>query len=196
MSRRQLSSLGKIPPVNGWCPRNGWRTATPLRRSAPWRLRTPRIAAETVASYLAALRLTRQAAQPVYLELRCEAGDLMPRLARVAGPYGVTVFSGGGMDALKPKKEAGERAAGREVPTIIGHIADLDLSGGNIADAFAEDALAWAAWHREHGEPGSLSIVRLALTREQAAAHDLLDAEGKAEVDARAGPRCDGPRVH
>ena len=49
------SSLGKIPPVNGWCPRNGWPTATPLRRSAPWRLRTPRIAAETVASFLATL---------------------------------------------------------------------------------------------------------------------------------------------
>jgi hypothetical protein len=48
------------------------------------------------------------------------------------------------MDGLKPKKEAAERAAQREVPTLIGHLADLDTAGGDIADAFAEDALAFA----------------------------------------------------
>ena len=69
----------------------------------------------------------------------------MPRIARVALPYGVHVYSGSGMDGLKPKKEAAERAAWRDVPTIIGHLADYDEHGGNIADAFAEDAIAFAA---------------------------------------------------
>jgi hypothetical protein len=149
-------------------------------------------AAETIAIYLRHLKLARQAAQPFYLELRSEAGDLVPRLARVAGGYGVTVYSGGGMDGLKPKKEAARRAARREVPTIIGHIADFDIYGGNIADAFAEDAIAWTEWHRrEDGARGSLSVVRLALTHEQAAAHELLDEQGKAEVDGLPVPVLD-----
>ena len=80
-------------------------------------------AAHTVARYISNQMLARQR---VYLELRCEAQDLMPRIARVALPYGVTVHSGGGMDGLKPKKEAPERAAGRKVLTFIGHLADYD----------------------------------------------------------------------
>jgi hypothetical protein len=47
------------------------------------------------------------------------------------------------MDGLKPKKEAAERAARRSVPTLIGHLADCDLKGGDIHDAFAEDAIAF-----------------------------------------------------
>jgi hypothetical protein len=122
--------------------------------------------------------------QPVYLELRCEAADLMPRLARVALPYGVYVYSGGGADGLKPKKQAAKRAAHRGVPTIIGHLADYDEDGGDIADAFAEDAVAFADWHREYEEAsGSLTIERLGLTLAQAQEHDLLDADGKAELD-------------
>ena len=62
-------------------------------------------AAEIVARYIANLWLARQAGQPIYLELRCESADLMPRIARVARPYGVTVYSGGGMDGLKPKRK-------------------------------------------------------------------------------------------
>src|SRR4029450_2745833 len=94
-----------------------------------------------ICSYIRDLMRGRQAGQAVYLELRCEAADLMPRIARVAEPYGVHVYSGGGMDGLKPKKDAAHRAARRAVPTIIGHLADYNLAGGNIADAFAEDTI-------------------------------------------------------
>ena len=149
-------------------------------------------AADAVGRYIADLRLARQAGQPIYLELRCESQDLMARIARVALPYGVTVHSGSGMDGLKPKKEAAERAAGREVPTLIGHLADFDPAGGDIADAFAEDAVAFALWHREYnGAPGSLFVQRIGLTREQALAHDLLDADGKAELDGLPVPALD-----
>jgi hypothetical protein len=144
-----------------------------------------------VRSYIAGLRLARQAGQRIYLELRCEAQDLMARVARVALPYGVTVHSGSGMDGLKPKKEAGARAAGREVPTLIGHLADYDRSSGDIADAFAENAVAFALWHRNQGAPGSLFVQRIGLTREQALAHDLLDTDGKAELDGLPVPALD-----
>ena len=88
------------------------------------------------------------------------------------------------MDGLKPKKEAGARAAGRKVPTLIGHLADYDRSGGDIADAVAEDALAFALWHRDYnGAPGSLFVQRIGLTRAQALKHELLDTDGKAELD-------------
>ena len=44
-------------------------------------------AAAAVGSYIAGLRLARQAGQRIYLELRSEAQDLMARVARVALPY-------------------------------------------------------------------------------------------------------------
>jgi hypothetical protein len=115
----------------------------------------------------------------------------MPRLARVALPYGVTVHSGSGMDGLKSKRQAAARAAQREVPTIIGHLADYDRAGGDIADAFTEDAGAFVAWHRDQGASGSLHVERIGLTREQALAHDLLDTDGKAELDGLPVPALD-----
>lgn len=149
-------------------------------------------AAHAVVHYLSNLWLARQAGQPVYLELRCEAQDLMPRIARVARPYGVPVYSGSGMDGLKPKKEAAERAARRTVPTVIGHLADYDRAGGDIRDAFAEDVRAFTRWHRDHeGAEGSLDVQPIALTFDQARAHGLLDSDGKAELDGLPVPVLD-----
>jgi hypothetical protein len=55
-----------------------------------------------------------------------------------------------------------------------------------------EDALAFAHWHvAQEGAPGSLHIERLALTLEQAVAHDLLDTDGNAEIDGLPVPVLD-----
>ena len=80
---------------------------------------------------------------------------------------------------------------------MIGHLADYDTEGGDIADAFAEDAIAFSKWHREHeSAPGSLSIVRLGLTRKQAQDHDLLDADGgQNRWSTCACARCPGARL-
>jgi hypothetical protein len=144
-------------------------------------------ASNWIHAYLRKVHLSRQAGQSVYLELRCEAQDLMPRVARVALGYGVSVYSGSGMDGLKAKKEAAERAAKRDVPTRIGHLTDLDKSGGDIATAFAEDAIAFNQWHGAW----NLTIERLALTEAQAVEHDLLDESGHAEVDGLPVPVLD-----
>ena len=74
---------------------------------------------------------------------------------------------------------------------MIGHLADYDRAGGDIADAFAEDAAAFALWHRNQGAPGSLFVQRIGLTRKQALAHDLLDTDGKAELDGLPVPALD-----
>ena len=182
-----------IPQSGKWLLPEWWiadgRAPDPL---APSEAPDANYAAKIVAHYIAKLWLARQAGQPIYLELRCESADLMPRIARVARPYGVTVYSGGGMDGLKPKKEAAERAACRSVPTLIGHLTDYDRSGGDIADAFAEDVIAFTRWHREHqGAKGSLAVQRIGLTLEQATAHNLLDEDGKAEADGLPVPVLD-----
>ena len=96
--------------------------------------------AETVVE---SFELDPQGAQPVYVEILCEAEDLAPRLARIAGEFGVTVYSGGGFDGLKAKRLCGERAVRRSVPTVILHVGDYDKHGLAIYDAAAEDALAW-----------------------------------------------------
>jgi len=180
-----LSKMRRVwDPQKGWLVPEDWisdgRAPDPI---TPKETPNAAAASDAVGRYIADVRLARQAGQPLFLELRSESQDLMARIARVALPYGVTVHSGSGMDGLKPKKHAAERAAAREVPTLIGHLADLDTAGGDIADAFAEDAVAFALWHHNQGAPGSLCVQRIGLTREQALAHDLLDADGKAELD-------------
>jgi hypothetical protein len=149
-------------------------------------------AVKVVAAYIQTVRLTRQAGQPFYLEIRCEAAELMPRIAHIALDYGVPVYSGGGMDGLKPKKEAAYRAAWRKVPTVMAHLTDWNEYGRNISVAFEEDAQEFLGWHRDYEDaPGFLSVERIGLTLEQARDNDLLDADGDAELDGLPVPVLD-----
>jgi hypothetical protein len=191
----RLAEMRRVfdPDTGKWLIDEDWiadaRNPDPI---IPLEVNDARHAAHALKSYLEDLWLARQAGQAVYLELRCEAQDLMARIARVAIPYGVRVYSGSGMDGLKPKKEAAERAAHRTVPTLIGHLADYDLYGGDIRDAFSEDAIAFSGWHREYeGAQGLIDIQRLGLTFEQAEENQLLDDDGKAELDGLPVPALD-----
>jgi hypothetical protein len=179
--------------------------------------------AEEVAAHIASqvmhaaehFHLDPQRGQPVYVEVLCEAADLMPRLARVAEPYGVPVYSGGGFDGLKGKRAFADRALARGNTTVVLHVGDRDDHGDDIYIAAAEDAVAWvgdegfvwpldnrgltgvpveslAAVCRSGADGSALIFVRLALTRAQAAHHGLLDADGKAEADAIPVPVLDG----
>jgi hypothetical protein len=146
-------------------------------------------AAETIASIIDNAQenfaLDRQRYQPVYIEVLCEPEDLQARLARVAEGYGVPVYSGAGFDGLKGKRAFAERALARDVPTVVLHFGDRDKHGEDIFTAAAEDAIAWA------GDDDVLRFERVALTVEQAREHDLLDADGKAEVDGLPVPVMD-----
>jgi hypothetical protein len=55
--------------------------------------------------------LNRQIGQPVYTLLGCEAAGMVPQLARVAHPRGVSVLSGGGFDSLTAKHDLAQEIA-------------------------------------------------------------------------------------
>ena len=166
--------------------------------------------ADEVADYLgnavtgATVNLDPQRFQPVYIETLCEAADLVPRLDRIAHPFGVPVYSGSGQGGLKGKREMGERAMRRDKPTVVLDVADRDDKGDEIYIAAAEDSVAWAGGEgyvcgaqiaatpevcravRDAlvGEGRQIIFMRLGLTRKQAKDLHLLDADGKAEADS------------
>jgi hypothetical protein len=159
--------------------------------------------------------LDPQRDQPVYIEVLCEAEDLMPRLDRVAEAYGVPTYSGAGFDGLKAKRAMAERAMERDRATVVLNVGDRDDHGERIYVAAAEDAVAWAGGAGDvsppelgapldvlaadsrrvgSGETASpfLRFYRLALTESQADDLGVLDADGKAEADAIPVPVLDG----
>jgi hypothetical protein len=83
--------------------------------------------------------------QPRWIEVWCEAGGMVPQLARAVGGYGVTVYSAGGFDSVTLKYEAAVRIAARGVPTVVIHVGDLDRSGLSLVQAAAEDVDAFTA---------------------------------------------------
>ena len=110
-------------PACGSYARIGWQTPDAPHPSSPGAETPNAAAARAVRACIRDLQLAGASRTTLHLEIRCEAADLSPRIARAGAAYGVHVHSGGGMDGLKPKKEAAERAAQREVRTLIGHLA-------------------------------------------------------------------------
>ena len=110
--------------------------------------------------------------QPQWIELWCEAAGMAPQLARVAGEYGVTVYSSGGFDSLTVKYEAAQRVQSRDVPTAILHVGDHDPSGLALFEAAAEDVEAFAGF-------GSAEFKRIAVTVEQIERYQLPTAPAK-----------------
>jgi hypothetical protein len=136
------------------------------------------------------VRYSPQDNQPVFIELLVEAEGLIGRCERIAAPYGVPVYSGAGFGGLKGNWLMADRAAEREVPTIVLQISDYDTRGLEIAQAAEEDVIAWSENHYGK-EPGWVQFQRIALTEQQAEEHDLLDADGKAEVEGLPVPILD-----
>lgn len=148
--------------------------------------------AAAVARQVRDWQLDRQDGQPTFVELWCEAGDLMARLERVAGELSVPVYSGGGFDGLKAKRHTADRILRRwrerRQRTVVLEVSDLDLHGLSMVRARDEDIAAWVG----DDAAGLVTFERIALTEAQARDHDLLDADGKAEVDGLPVPVMDG----
>jgi hypothetical protein len=134
------------------------------------------------------ITLDKQTGQLRYIEVWCEAGDLVDRLARIAvDEFDVPVYSGGGFDGLKGKRAAAERIADRATSrpsqlTSILLIGDYDRDGRLIRDVYAEDVGAWVT-EQHHLPLAVVEFATIAVTEEQAIEHDLLDDEDKAEAD-------------
>lgn len=141
------------------------------RSPSAWR--DSRHLVDSVAATVEAFRLDRQAGQPRRLFLWCEAGGMVPQLARVADGFGITVFSSGGFDSLTAKHHIGHTIA-LSGPTEVLHIGDLDPSGEHVFSSLAEDV---AAFTQHYG--GAVEFTRLAVTIDQVEAMRLETAPPK-----------------
>jgi hypothetical protein len=87
--------------------------------------------------------LNRQIGQPTFTIIGCEAAGMVPQLARVADPFGVSVISGGGFDSLTAKHDLAQEIAESVRPVRFLHIGDYDPSGVHVFSALDEDVRAF-----------------------------------------------------
>jgi hypothetical protein len=108
------------------------------------------------------LQLDRTAGQPKRVTVMCEAAGMVPQLARVAEPYGLSVISSGGFESVTEKHRLASELADDPRPTEVLHIGDHDPSGTHLFYALAEDVQAFAT-----ALGGTVKFTRLAVTPEQ-----------------------------
>lgn len=124
--------------------------------------------------------------QPGYIELWCEAAGMVPRMARSAEPYGITVFSGGGQNSTSMKHDAARRIIDDGRPATLLHIGDLDEHGEMIFDAVFSDVPQFVEDYG-HSRP---QVVRLSVTPAQVEEYSLPTDE-KGQFQAEAFPAAD-----
>jgi len=119
-------------------------------------------------------RLDRRAGQTRMVEVWCEAAGMVPQLARVAGPYGIPVYSSSGFDSLTAKHACARRAEADGRPLVVLHIGDHDPSGVHVFSAAAEDVASWAAHYG-----AEVRFARVAVTPAQVETYGLPTAPVK-----------------
>jgi hypothetical protein len=116
----------------------------------------------TVRDQAERLILDRTAGQRCRLVVTCEAAGMVPQLARVANPFGITVMSSGGFESVTEKHEFAAALAHHDQPTEVLDIGDHDASGAHKYLAYCEDIVAFT---RELG--GEATFTRLAVIPQQ-----------------------------
>jgi hypothetical protein len=124
----------------------------------------------------AGYRRDRLEGQPYLVEVWCEAGGMVPQLARVADPFGVAVYSSGGFDSVTVKYDAAVRMRDAGRPTVVLHVGDFDPSGCAIVDSLDYDVRKML---EDMGADDSLTVVRVAVTPEQIERYRLPEAPPK-----------------
>ena len=114
-----------------------------------------------------------------HVEVWSEASGTIPQLARVAGPYSVSVYSCSGFDSLTSKYALAQRICSIGKPAIILHLGDYDPDGESIFKSVAEDVRAFVVADRPWGTV-DVDFVRVALTEFQVLSYDLPTAPPKA----------------
>lgn len=125
----------------------------------------------------------KMAAQPVHVEVWCEAAGMLPQLYRVAEYFSIPVYSSGGFDSLTAKKRLADRICEIGKPAIVLHLCDFDPSGQSIFDSVAEDVAAFVEQDRPWATV-SVRFQRVALTSRQVREYGLPTAPPKA-TDSR-----------
>lgn len=114
----------------------------------------------------------RQAGQPRYVELFCEAPGMMDQLTDIAFPYSVPVYGTRGYTGLSVVAGVARRALLRTRPTVILQVGDHDPSGEGIFESLAGDAgsfvrqIGWAA--KQSADDARYLAERLGLSKAQA----------------------------
>lgn len=133
--------------------------------------------------------------QPASIEVWCEAGGMTPQLARIAQPYGVSVYSTGGFSSVTVTHEIAQRVVRDYRPTVFLHIGDFDPSGQSIYESMSEDVDTFVSQLHTYQElwPDTYPYVdqdsgfiyrRVALTESQVEEYDLPTAPPK-KTDSR-----------
>lgn len=157
-------------------------------RAAVWEYLT-----EIVSRPAAYLHLDRNAGQPHYIELWCEAAGMAPMLAQMARYRDVSVYSTGGFSSVTVTWEVAQRIAARDKPTYFLHVGDFDPSGESIFTAMSQDIGSFIASEiggyynsvtgevkrDEDGRPPFFIPKRVALTADQVEEFDLPTAPAK-----------------
>ena len=120
------------------------------------------------------MRLSPWQSQPRYVEVICEAGGMVPMLARVADDYGVTVRSGGGFDSVTAKHDLAQHYARQDKPVVVLHIGDFDPSGEALWTNLKEDVGAFCS-----SLDTEFSVKRIAVTPAQREQYNLATAPPK-----------------
>jgi len=114
----------------------------------------------------------KQAAQPYYIELYCEAAGMIPQVARGVKQFSIPVYSGGGFDSTTARWEVAQRVVERNVPTVLLHLGDRDNYGDSIVTAWAEDIVAYVERDRPIQTIKAIPVT-VALTAEQVEEYSL-----------------------
>jgi hypothetical protein len=97
----------------------------------------------TIEHIVKGYRLNRQIGQPTFTITACEAAGMVPQLACVTGPFGVSVISGGGFDSITAKHHLAQKIAESVRPVRLLHIGDYDPSGVHLFSSLDEDVRAF-----------------------------------------------------
>ncbi len=132
---------------------------------------------DTIRAAAGNYRRERLEGQPSAVVVWVEAAGMVPQAARVAGPYGVPVYSCGGFDSIPAKHDAAQRALAQDRPTVVLHIGDHDPSGVSLYTAIAEDVEQFAY---DLGAEHPVTFHRVAVTPEQISRYQLPTVAAKA----------------
>jgi hypothetical protein len=119
-------------------------------------------------------KLDRLDGQDSVVEIWVEAAGMVPQIARVAHPYGITVYSSGGFNSTTAKYETAKRLEGQDA--VVLHIGDLDPSGVAMFDSLEDDIREFL---RDLSSTGFVQFERVVLTPEQMERYSLPTAPPK-----------------
>jgi hypothetical protein len=90
---------------------------------------------------------------------------MVPQLERIAGPYGIAVYSGGGFDSITEKRGQAIKWSYVEEPITLLHLGNMDPSGVHMFETLARNLIAYG----EYEGAGDIEAERVAILPSQTA---------------------------